>query len=223
MRAHAWAWGAQAWGLAERADHLAWGVVGCEGVAAGSRRRRRQGGRIPARSPESGQRGGGRWGYFFHPNSPILTVETRSRCGGCSVGPRGGGLGPPKATLPSSLGLMTLIKPAGAARDVVRARWSSWGEAVARLAHSGGALVPRPGADDPLHAYGCACAPVGRVGAKPSMLRSPTRGGPWSPGLVLMTPFTPTGVLARPLAVLGRSRRCPVRPLGGGFGPPAWC
>ena len=62
MRAHAWAWGAQAWGLAERADHLAWGVVGCEGVAAGSRRRRRQGGRIPVRSPESGQRGGGRWG-----------------------------------------------------------------------------------------------------------------------------------------------------------------
>ena len=114
-----------------------------------------------------------------------------------------GGRGPPKATLPSSLGLMTLIKPAGAARDVVRARWSSWGEAVARLAHSGGALVPRPGADDPLHAYGCACAPVGRVGAKPSMLRSPTRGGLWSPGLVLMTPITATGVLARPLAELG--------------------
>ena len=63
-------------------------------------------------------------------------------------------------------------------------------------------------------------ATVGRVGAKPSMLRSPTRGGPWSPGLVLMTPFTPTGVLARPLAVLGRSRRCSVGPLGGGLGPP---
>ena len=54
----------------------------------------------------------------------------------------------------------------------MRARWPCWGEAVdAPFAHSGGALVPRLGADDPLHAYGCACAPVGRVGAKPSMPR----------------------------------------------------
>ena len=43
-------------------------------------------------------------------------------------------------------------------------------------------MVPRLGADDPLHAYGCARAPVGRVGAKPSMLGWPTRGGHWSPG-----------------------------------------
>ena len=58
MRAHAWAWGAQAWGLAERADHLAWGVGGCEGVAAGAGGGKvagfRRGRRNPANVGEAG-------------------------------------------------------------------------------------------------------------------------------------------------------------------------
>ena len=55
MRAHAWAWGAQAWGLAERADHLAWGVGGCEGVAGGGKVAGfRRGRRNPANVGEAG-------------------------------------------------------------------------------------------------------------------------------------------------------------------------